>query len=132
MAGGARTPLRFFADEDADQEVVDYLIERGHDVEYSATTLGQKVPDRSVAAMAEQMDRICLTFNHRDFVPGQGGRGFYGVRLLTIQDHVGALERVKLHIAQIEFAFTEYWDNQPRVIVTVAKGHLKVMLTAQQ
>ncbi len=53
--------MRIVVDANLPPEIVDFLIEQGHDAVYSATLLSSRSPDTDVVARAAEEGRILLT-----------------------------------------------------------------------
>ena len=53
--------MRIVVDVNLSNEIVDYLIEQGHDAVYSAAILSRRSPDTDIVAWAAEEERIVLT-----------------------------------------------------------------------
>lgn len=111
--------------------MADFLSQRGHHViTHDGANLPPRTLDPTVAAVAAQLDAICVTFNLKDFVSKTGSLS--NVRMLAFKGHqTTGLVRLTLHIEEIERAFAENLDRDPPPIVIVhakAGGKLRVIL----
>jgi predicted nuclease of predicted toxin-antitoxin system len=59
--------MQFLMDENADAHIADFLLARGHAVEFSRNVLGVSAPDNFVAAAADRLGAIVITRNYRHF-----------------------------------------------------------------
>ena len=53
--------MRIVVDANLPIEIVDFLVEQGHDAVYSATLLSTRTPDPDIVAWASEEQRIILT-----------------------------------------------------------------------
>lgn len=58
--------MKFLLDESADQRLIDFLAERGHDVTAIARDYPNALPDRQVLSLARRERRVLIT-NDLDF-----------------------------------------------------------------
>lgn len=127
--------MRFLMDEDADARVGEFLCSRGHNVEFSRDTLGQRTPDHLVAAAADQAGAIVVTRNYRHYralirraEAGNTPR-FPRAGLICFRcDDTSAVRRLQDLIGVIE---SEYEQVQllpdPRLIVEITETTLQVV-----
>lgn len=128
-------PISFVIDEDVPQRIGAYLSERGHQVVRADALVGHEgAPDHVVAALADDIGAIVLTWNKKDYKKiikrGQqkGGSKLLSAGLISfhrVKETVG-LTRLKQVIDTIEFEYG-WQQNQKdsRLIATIAMQWFK-------
>ena len=106
--------MRIVVDANLPPEIVDFLIEQGHDAVYSATLLSGRSPDTDVVARAAEEGRILLTrdlgiaeiiLNSGRRVPSlitmRLGNSSTEILVQALASHLAALDEPLLHGALV-------------------------------
>jgi predicted nuclease of predicted toxin-antitoxin system len=99
--------MRFLLDESADQRLIAFLTERGHDATAVALHYPNALPDRQVLALARRERRVLIT-NDRDFgeLIFRERLRHHGVLLFRLRSTNLAVKE-----ARLDFVFRQYRDR---------------------
>lgn len=126
--------MLLLSDECVPQSVPNVFADRGHTVRYVAKELGPRTPDPLVAAFANKIGAIVITWNYRHFRrliyrrTAAGDLAFPNMGLLAFRcPEVDGARRLRSLMETIEFEYEHVQQlADKRLLVLVDFDHLRI------
>ena len=126
-------PLTFLFDECVHRSIGTYLGQRGHNVQHARQYVPKNTPDPVVAAAAERVPAIVVSWNHRDYAPfvrpdKNGKIGFPGLPgVLTFRcEEPQGVARLTIHIGVVEYLFTHETRAGEPLLIIISDVNLRI------